>query len=51
MDDDASLIFLADEKIPPAWCAYLEDDREIGVVWPASNRFVLSDLARSYLDL
>ncbi|MEU4809406.1 hypothetical protein AB0H20_09390 [Nocardia fluminea] len=51
VDDDAGLIFLADAKIPPCWCSYLENDREIGVAWQAGNRFFLTDLAREFLDI
>ncbi|WP_278263716.1 hypothetical protein [Nocardia sp. AG03] len=49
--DDAGLIFLADEAIHPDWCAYLEEDRGIGIAWPDGQRFHLSDLAREYLAL
>ncbi|MGW5376458.1 hypothetical protein ACWESM_13515 [Nocardia sp. NPDC003999] len=49
--DDSGLIFLADEPIPPTWCNYLEDDREIGVIWPEGCGFYLSDLATKFLEL
>ncbi|MBF6194150.1 hypothetical protein U3653_22265 [Nocardia sp. CDC186] len=51
VQDDAGLIFLADEAIHAKWCAYLEEDREIGLAWPDGRGFHLSHLAREYLTL
>ncbi|WP_433562304.1 hypothetical protein ACQP1O_33130 [Nocardia sp. CA-151230] len=50
-DRDSGLIFLADEPIPEQWCRYLEDDREIGVIWPQDGDFHLSPLAEEYLGV
>ncbi|MGW4365374.1 hypothetical protein ACWEKT_06985 [Nocardia takedensis] len=51
VEDDAGLIFLSDEAIAPDWCAYLEDDREIGVAWPVARGFHLTTLAKKFLAL
>ncbi|WP_202876289.1 hypothetical protein [Kribbella sp. VKM Ac-2566] len=49
---DAALILLSDQPVPAEWLAYLEDDRGIGSMWPASTSgFALTSLARQALRL
>jgi hypothetical protein len=50
-DPHARLILLASEPIPDVWVEYLEQDREIGVMWPKGNGYQLSKLARKALRL
>jgi hypothetical protein len=51
-DPATELIFLADQPVPADWVAYLESDREMGVMWPSTDGgFVLSDLASIMLEL
>jgi len=52
VSSNSRLIFLASEAVPETWQRYLEDDREIGVVWPASgDDYFLTRLARQALGV
>ena len=47
---DAELIFLSDRPVPNEWVKYLENDRNIGAMWPnETSGFELTQLARRSL--
>ena len=48
---EAKLVFLASKPIPRKWRRYLEQDRQIAVVWREADTFVLTDAASSTLGL
>jgi len=48
---DAKLVFLASKPVPRKWRRYLEQDRQIAVVWKEDNTFVVTDAASSTLGL
>ncbi|MDP9436455.1 MAG: hypothetical protein M3P93_15190 [Actinomycetota bacterium] len=51
VDPDSWLILLADVEMPAVWVDYLEQDREIGVVWPdGSGGYTASPYAQQALD-
>lgn len=47
---DADLILLVNAPIPSSWIRYLEDDRNIGAVWPAAESFTFSRTAQDVLE-
>ena len=51
VDPQSSLIFLASREIPERWLRYLDDDRQIGAVWPTGGGFKLTRRARRAFGL
>jgi len=45
------LILLSEKEVPEAWIKYLEQDRDIGVMWPEDRDYRLSRLAARALRL
>jgi hypothetical protein len=50
-EPDAGLVFLAGKPVPEKWVRYLEQDRDIGVMWPQGSGYHLSAYAKRYLRL